>query len=164
VKNIPTLKRDKKGLKDCECGNVCERTSKDPSLHRGSLGGVICCNGKEYFCEWTDINFPRTIMTSFAKFVIKDCLIYHEFNHSGSVDCPQTCDGSLTRPNFRDQSQIHNQECEANKAELNCLIASLMFCDFFAINEICSEQARKEILERIEDVKINVKNECAQAT
>jgi RHS repeat-associated protein len=124
VDNEPTTRSDPWGL--APCSNVCG-TAKAMGMDGGDWGGVICCNGKKYACNWSDPNNePGMEAYRGAPSIIEKCITEHERVHiPDTVACP--CDGSMSRPDFK-KGRGGQSECAAHRATLACLIRNRKTC------------------------------------
>lgn len=107
-----------------DCCNPCH-AAKLAGKDDGDVGGVICCNGKEYSCLW--ISGGATGATNDkAKKIIDKCAGKHEDTHHGDQECTGN---ELDRPPIKDSKNLDKEECYAYKTENKCLKKSKKDCN-----------------------------------
>ena len=121
VENRPTNWTDPYGLQAAICieggpqwdcsnwpGGPCD-FAKKRGLDGGNAGGVICCNGRQYACDWT----PPGGQPGFHI-----CVKAHETCHFGQITCPPT---GLSPGKFDPGESAANDECQCHQAQVDCL-------------------------------------------
>lgn len=110
---------DSKGLKaDSEecCDDPC-REAKKKGMHMvngvPAGGGVVCCNGKKYACDWQPL-----MGTEPGASIVKTCTKEHEYDHFDDVDCKAS---GLDRPYFKGGKSNRAEEYHAYDIEAECL-------------------------------------------
>lgn len=113
--NNPVTYTDPSGLAPCfakDCGTFpggpCAY-AKSEGVDHGDAGGVVCCDGKKYTCNWVDWVRPGMAI----------CTMAHERTHLGDINCPKT---GFSRPNFRPGLDPDKEECEAYKVDFDCAL------------------------------------------
>jgi len=129
------------------------REAKDNGDDKGDGGGVVCKNGKKHFCVWTP---PGTNPG------IDYCIGQHERDHADAVDCPKTCDNSVTRPPPKSGTDFAAEECSAHKTELQCLMKEKPYrCN--KLPKEAREACRKAFDDRIGRIGKNIAKYCASS-
>lgn len=113
-------------------GPLC-KLSGDPcgwakiwGLDKGHLGGVFCCDGKKYVCNWSDGRVPA--------FQI-GCILKHEQSHADDPNA--RCQWWNGRLGFSDDASQNRGECFAHWEEIRCLLAELKKCGPRGKGRIC---------------------------
>lgn len=117
----PTVPTDPSGLSpvhqprrcgEPKCGDpksACEKLRQDPEF-KDAIGGVVCCDHEAVICLLISVPWPTGI---------DECALEHERTHL--PHCPCTEPGVYPcRPVDRKEQLLG--ECEAYKAELDCLL------------------------------------------
>jgi RHS repeat-associated protein len=122
VNNNPISYADYLGLAACRYANPCGQAARE-FLNGTDAGGVICCGGKKYACDWAS---TRGVQNTKAKELIHRCTLLHERTHFKIVDCP--CDSGVSRPGPENQRVADASECQAYGRETICLKQSMADC------------------------------------
>jgi RHS repeat-associated protein len=144
VVNTPLNGVDKLGLKaelptalPDRCQTPCE-DAKRKGLDTGDNGGVICCAGTMYVCNWK----PST-GNSTADAIAADCITEHENTHLDDVRCPKVwCYAWPTRPDWKKGKDPKTEECSAYYGHLDCLRSSFSRCQG---DPVCEDHVQDEL-------------------
>ena len=123
-----------------DCSDPCGQ-AKAGGLDKGAGGGVICCGGKKYACNWFKSSGSK------GDQILSKCIVEHEKQHFDDVDCGD-CKDSPSRPPFKPGRDPKAGECAAYKVEMNCLKNS--DCGGDPVCQARVEQREKQIQVQID--------------
>ena len=99
-----------------EC--CAEAALKDPATTTG--GYVACCNGNTVACVNSN-SYPGGTPGSN---IVRLCVFVHEEAHFADSDCSTGAECEAFQPDVKPGVDINQGECDASKAEIQCLVAS----------------------------------------
>ena len=123
---------------------------KDDSIAGGSIGGVICCDGRKVSCVW-ESGGNTNPKNKKGREIIDLCITEHEKEHEGQLpDCDPKPD--LYRPKVP-KDKKDRYECDAYTREKKCLETHKKDC---AGDAECESAVESEI----EHAKQGIKKYC----
>ena len=113
---------------------ICD-SIKGTSDYNGEYGGIGCCNGEAFVCQWRSRGSRKGM---------DQCVKVHEEYHLDQADCP---DGYVGRSNqFIHPQERDADECLAYSIGLTCLM-SYQKLECGALNADCNADYMKVICE-----------------
>lgn len=124
-----------RGLCDEPCGDA-----KAKGLDKGHVGGVVCCCGKKYSCQWKGSSTGATNIKALK--IISKCIKEHEDDHHGDIACPEDIRG-INRPFFKSDAKPNEEECKAYIAGRDCIRDNRNRCkgDKSCLDDLKSEES-----------------------
>jgi RHS repeat-associated protein len=147
VNNLPSVLTDPSGLQlgSCpSCKNVCGQAAA-LGLKPGKVGGIVCCGGRAYTCEFWPTKKYRFQW---------ECTLQHEATHVNDVWC---ITNGLYFPSFTWGKSQKAEECEAYRVSVKCIKGYSTECDsFFGIAAVeCLAAYYKRLAEAINSCTSN---------
>jgi RHS repeat-associated protein len=116
-RNVPTALLDPTGhAATAPARHRCATDPKGPCAYaksigddKGYAGGVVCCEGRKYVCEWLLPGHHEGVAI---------CVLAHEASHLDEIICPAT---GYVRPDFAFGVNVVAEDCRSYELEIACL-------------------------------------------
>lgn len=131
---------------ECEQNKCCD-DAKAAGNDNGDVGGIVCCDGKQFVCVWKERD------GSAARDYIRNCIQKHEEKHKEQGGECNPDDGRFGPKNGGD---LPARECAAFRTEIDCLKQSLKDCA-----KLPTKEDREDCISRVQN-RITINTDLAE--